>query len=363
MSKRALCIGIDSYKNGPLRGCLNDVSDWAIALNKRGFQVETLKDKNATKLKMIEEIKKLIANSLPGDTAVLQYSGHGSYVDDVDGDEPDGRDEVLCPYDIGPSTFLSDDELYDLFAKVKPGVRLVFFSDSCHSGTVSRFMEALGAPTNASRSRFLPPETFISKSRLGKIERVANSPSAGPGPHHALLFSGCMDNQTSADAYLNNRFNGAFTFYALKALNTLPAKATYREWHAAIRKLLPNASYSQQPNLFGSDTQKSWVVFADEADEADIRGARRTLALRAPITEADVVARVVSLIQKLKNRSDPVYLRHSLTDDLGFAGSDVKGLAPKLNTYFRPLVLNLQPAQLADCDTVRDVVELVWSKI
>ncbi|MDO9111692.1 MAG: caspase family protein [Desulfatirhabdiaceae bacterium] len=35
--------------------------------------------------------------------------------------------------------------------------------------------------------------------------------SANPANH--VLFSGCRDNQTSADVYISGAYNGAFTYY------------------------------------------------------------------------------------------------------------------------------------------------------
>ena len=46
----------------------------------------------------------------------------------------DGYDETWVLYDRQ----LVDDELYTLWSKFAPGVRIVVLSDSCHSGTAIR---------------------------------------------------------------------------------------------------------------------------------------------------------------------------------------------------------------------------------
>jgi hypothetical protein len=92
--------------------------------------------------------------------------------------------------------------------------------------------------------------------------RLARSPARASRPHQGLLISGCQDTQTSADAWFGDRPNGAFTYYALKALAKLPENATYRQWHAAIREFLPSAAYTQRPNLFGTTSQKKWAVLS-----------------------------------------------------------------------------------------------------
>ena len=56
--------------------------------------------------------------------------------------------------------------------------------------------------------------------------------------------------------------NGAFTYYALKALKTLKPEATYIDWHKAIIKYLPSANYPQSPQIVGSDAARNGQVFA-----------------------------------------------------------------------------------------------------
>jgi hypothetical protein len=78
-----------------------------------------------------------------------------------------------------------------------------------------------------------------------------------------LLLSGCKEgpNNFSFDATINGRPNGAFTYYALKALKTLKPEATYIDWHKAIVKYLPSASYPQSPQIVGSDAARNGLVF------------------------------------------------------------------------------------------------------
>ena len=70
-----------------------------------------------------------------------------------------------------------------------------------------------------------------------------------------------MTSVAGHDAYFPGRPNGAFTFVVLRALATLTKGATYRDWHAAIRKSLPSRQYPQTPTLCGSASMKGWKVF------------------------------------------------------------------------------------------------------
>jgi hypothetical protein len=270
MAKYALCIGINDYPGtgSDLAGCVNDVRDWSTLLQKKGFAVLQIIDKKATGKNIRSAIGSTIGGAKSGDIVVIQYSGHGSYVPDQNGDEPDGTDECICPYDINSKGPITDDELFELYSGKQTGVKLLVISDSCHSGTVAKFapittpptMKGRGAP--ARKVRFLPPATFLSKRDIGKLGigrglRRSNP----PGRYAALLMAGCQDTEYSYDASFQGRPNGAFTFVAIRALSGLSPKASYKQWYQAIRKALPSQQYPQSPNLYGTSRMKAWKTF------------------------------------------------------------------------------------------------------
>ena len=74
---------------------------------------------------------------------MFHYSGHGSQVIDVSGDEPDGKDETICPHDFATEGMILDDDLRKVFSSLPAGVHLDVILDSCHSGSGSREFSAL----------------------------------------------------------------------------------------------------------------------------------------------------------------------------------------------------------------------------
>lgn len=265
MSKKALCIGINDYPGtqNDLSGCVNDANDWAAALAARGFAVTKLLDAQATKASMVGAIGNLVGGAAKGDTVVITYSGHGTWVPDQNGDEPDGRDEGLCPWDIGAGKVLLDDEIALLFAHRAAGVRVLLISDSCHSGSVTKG-DSGDLDTGMPRARFLPPSVWMKADDL-PASRVASLPTIGGLSRSGgdLLMAGCLDTQFSWDTRFKGRPNGAFTYYALKALAALPAGASYAQWFKAITPTyLPTNQLPQNPQLFGSRTARAWKVFA-----------------------------------------------------------------------------------------------------
>lgn len=271
MARYGLVIGINDYPgtDSDLSGCVNDANDWKSVLEKRGFTVNRLLDKQATGQAIREAMKATIAPAKSGDLVVIQYSGHGSFVPDKNGDEPDGMDECICPYDLMTKGIITDDELFEIYDAKAKGVKLLVISDSCHSGSVARMAPILTPPSTTAKFapqrkiRFLPPAVFLSKRELATIGTSARHRAASPpGRYAALLMAGCQDTEYSYDAYFRGRPNGAFSFVALRALENLNTKATYTTWFKEIRKMLPSQQYPQSPNLFGSSSMKKWKLFA-----------------------------------------------------------------------------------------------------
>lgn len=275
MARNALCIGINDYPGtgNDLRGCVNDANDWADALAARGFTVSKLLNSQATKAAMVAAFDALISGAREGDTVVITFSGHGTLAPDTSGDEIDGYDEALCPYDIQQGHALLDDEIHQLFLKRPAGVRLILLSDSCHSGTVTRSAPPDPDASEAPRVRFLPLASWLPEDQLPRgaggrplttlpVRQVFSPWSGVIRSAGDVLMAGCEEgpDHFSYDANFRNRPNGAFTYYALRALKTLPAKATYREWHAAVRRSLPSTNYPQKPQLVGTRSTLSSAI-------------------------------------------------------------------------------------------------------
>lgn len=269
-NKTALCIGINDYPGvaNDLAGCVNDANDWASVLTDKGFTVKMLLDAKATKSNIVREIKSLMTKTEAGDSVVIQYSGHGSFVPDEDGDEPDGMDECICPYDIvvnGRANFITDDELFELYSLRNKNSKLLIISDSCHSGSVSRAGPVLSTDGPVRKMRFLAPAAFLPEEELKKLSSAgarAFRSASPPGRYAGLLMAGCQDKQVSFDASFGGKANGAFSFVALSTLKGLKASATYADWFREIKKKLPSSDYAQNPNLFGSRSMKAWKVFS-----------------------------------------------------------------------------------------------------
>lgn len=149
---RALLVGVGRYQYPgiDLPAIDLDLERIREMLNRLGFedrQIRTLMDEQATSTAVVHEMSTWLRQGVgPDDRVVLYYSGHGSNVPDLDGDEPDKADEVLVTHDMrrvtrgGRATLtgvVTDDQIAALLSRIKSRNVLVIV-DACHSGTVTR---------------------------------------------------------------------------------------------------------------------------------------------------------------------------------------------------------------------------------
>lgn len=144
-AKTALCVGINAYAPGPgapspLRGCVNDALLIGEMLRTAGFEVRQIHDGSATQAMILDRLEAEIAQLRDGDYFVFWNSSHGYQVTDRSGDELfDIRDECVCTYDTDPRDPLTDDKFARILGRAPAGATVFFGSDSCHSGTITRF--------------------------------------------------------------------------------------------------------------------------------------------------------------------------------------------------------------------------------
>ena len=82
-----------------------------------------------------------------------------------------------------------------------------------------------------------------------------------------LLLTGCSDSELSYDAYINGRYNGDMSRYAIDAIKN-NREVTFNEFYTLLREALPSQDYPQTPQLEGSTDNKSHELFVPlPADE------------------------------------------------------------------------------------------------
>lgn len=260
--RRALCVGIDKY-GAPydLAGCVNDASNWAEALRRLDFDVALLQDQAATRTGILQAFESVLSSSKAGDVIAFQFAGHGTQVDDLDGEEEDALDEAFCPVDFATGRFLIDDDIKAVIARLKPGVNLTCFIDCCHSGTITRAMAPGGRPAGVppgSRARFIPysktrselHRTFRASGEAGDVPSVARG--AAPAGMKEVCFSACQPHEVAYEAAGAGQFttravkillsgaeltNGAFMEQVTTAFGASPAQHPYLDCADEVKAL------------------------------------------------------------------------------------------------------------------------------
>lgn len=168
---RVLVVGVEKYSN-PLvpetPGCVRDaqaLADFAVA--EYGFPrsgVKVLVNEQATAAGIVREFREWLLNGTqPGDRVLFAYAGHGSQLPDDNGDEADGLDETLAPWDVDPETGANEirDDVFEKLIAELSGRRAVCVFDCCHSGTISRGIPRQAKLPRGGGARYLPrPDQF-----------------------------------------------------------------------------------------------------------------------------------------------------------------------------------------------------------
>jgi hypothetical protein len=288
--KWALLIGINQYPNfaprGQLSGCVNDVEVMRQALvNSFNFpesHVAVLTDRQATREGILTAMNDLVGRVGQDDVVVVHYSGHGSQMTDLEGDEPDGLDETIVPYDSGrdpyPNRDIKDDEIYlwlkALTAKTS-SVTLVF--DCCHSGTITRddFGGAVRWVEPDERPASQLPPSPIAHAVRGDLPggRDAGNGVWLPLGERYVLLSGCSRDEKSFEVEETEGVrHGAMTFFLSQELHKAGPGTTYRDLFEAMGPRVSARFPDQHPQLEG-------------ARDLEVFGSRRIETMRfAPVT-------------------------------------------------------------------------------
>jgi len=271
MAKKACCVGINDYPydGSDLNGCINDAKAWAELLASHfdfaRSDITLISDSDATKARIVEGVKALLAGAQAGDILVFTNSSHGTYIADTSGDEPT-YDEALCPYDT-VDNLLVDDELRQLFANLPATVSLTVISDSCFSGTVTRAAVAENLPgirvPDDRRVRFLNPalrgDPVLDNPWKARPKRSETYPES---KMKEVLISGATDKEYSYDALIEGVYHGAMTYHAIKAIRESNYQITSAQLETRLKLMLDDAGYPQHPQVEGATRNKRRPIFS-----------------------------------------------------------------------------------------------------
>lgn len=248
---KALLVGID-YKGTrfKLNGCINDVASitqFLVSKNIKSNQIYSLTDNTPvkpTKTNIINSLTKMLTDAVTGDQLVFFYSGHGSTVNKANPNIFEKFDDVLLTINF---EYIVDDELNAIIqANLKPGVKLFVLFDCCHSGTMLdlKYNYALDSSMNI----IIDTTSSDTKSEV-------------------YYISGCKDDQTSEESYINSKSQGALTWAFLQAVASVGnsaqgLSASWKNVVLSIRDNLKKYNFIQIPQFssgLSCDVNSQWT--------------------------------------------------------------------------------------------------------
>lgn len=207
-ASKALLFGINYVgTDAELRGCVNDVTNMGKFLREFGgfddIQIYTdeIDPSQVTGDAIYGHLETLARESETGlvDRVWIHYSGHGGQVRDWSGDERDNMDECILPVDFATKGVITDDSIKRILRMFHQDTKVTCVFDCCHSGTICDLKYNYDA----------------------NMKKTSVNSFISPCKADICVISGCMDNQTSADAYNvrgRHTFSGAMTSCLLDAM-------------------------------------------------------------------------------------------------------------------------------------------------
>jgi len=255
--KMALLIGIN-YRGttDELNGCINDVNNVRdMLINEFNYEKENitmLTDDSKikpTSMNILRALSKMVILAYHNkcDELFIHYSGHGTYVNDMNKDEDDGKDEALVPLDYEKNGVITDDLLHEYLAYLPKECKCICLFDCCHSGTI------LDLPY-----RYIGIEDSIIENENAMIKS------------NIIMISGCRDKETSADAYILSEYRGeyagAMTNAFLETLKEYDYSCTCFHLLKGMRVYLKKNKYEQIPQMCSAKQIKNISIFSLKKD-------------------------------------------------------------------------------------------------
>ena len=253
-TKRALLVGISDYGQtganswNSIHGS-NDVEMLIPTLKKQGFKTKSICNKTATAIRIRKELSSLAASCKHGDVVYIHFSCHGQPFEDRNGDEEDGWDESIIPYDA-PKVFIKgkyeganhilDDELHGYFQRIRQSIGATGFLcvviDACHAGGSQRgedFDE--DEPICRGTKQAFSPNGKTYRPRVNTNGHFT-IPS-GDNLGSIVILEACRSYQSNYEIKQDGKYYGPLSYYINKALSTLNL-APNLKWVQEVKKLM-----------------------------------------------------------------------------------------------------------------------------
>lgn len=242
VTKRALLIGISDYPVykddvswGNIHGA-NDVLMIGNTLKAQGFSVTSLVNSHATAANIRKALQKFLSEVKTGDIVYLHFSCHGQPFEDMDGDEEDGWDEAIVPYDAmmtykrgvyEGANHIIDDELHTSIENIRKTIGSNGFVcvviDACHAGNSYMgdedeeeeiFCRGTKKGFSPNAKDFHPRINAKGHFKIPKKQGFAD----------IVIMEACRSYQSNYEIKKEGTYYGPLSYYTNQVLSTQPLK-------------------------------------------------------------------------------------------------------------------------------------------
>ncbi len=200
-------------------------------MKKQGFTIQKLCNKEATANNIRKSITSFSTKCKSGDIVYLHFSCHGQPFEDYDGDENDGWDEALVPFDAlkeyhqGNYTgenHITDDELNSYLKTIRnrvgPNGIVYVVIDACHAGSSYRGEEdedsvvIRGTDKGFSKTNKQYAPRIDKRGKI-KVEKFANMANV-------CILEACRSYQVNSEIRVDGKYYGSLSYYVNKVLQS-----------------------------------------------------------------------------------------------------------------------------------------------
>ena len=271
LTRRALLVGISDYPTnkmvreaswGTIHGT-NDIKLIRNTLKTQGFKITTLSNSNATASKIRKALNILQSEAKAGDSIYIHFSCHGQPVEDLNGDEQDGWDEALVPYDAWKmpikgiyegKNHIIDDELNVIIGIIRKKVGASGFVyiviDACHAGGIDRGEEE--DYLRGTKSGF----SLSSKSYVPRMDARSNIPIEYVNDWaNICMLEACRAYQSNYEIKQDGTYYGPLSYYVNLALQQQSLTKDIK-WVESVKQLMDRNPKLTKQNIIIQTTQK-----------------------------------------------------------------------------------------------------------
>lgn len=279
-TNKALFVAIDKYPSNSGWTEIHATNDYKLVLpmlKHYGYKeadITVLLNEKATKSNIIKALSAMCNHAKAGDYIYIHFSCHGQQMIDDNGDEPDGLDEALIPYDARRrylkgiyegENHLRDDQLAIFLNKLRTKIgtkgNVTVVLDACHSGTADR--DGDDELYSRGTTYVFAPEGY--RINIPSSETISLQLQQGKHLAPITILAACKPDEINYEykSKVDSVYYGSLS-YALRSVLKADSKKSNAEFYESlnneIQTMFAGRKRKQTPYFESSDDSKIFKI-------------------------------------------------------------------------------------------------------